>query len=117
MCAIILYLPRECATPTRPGGCRVPSRRAPDQGRHAGRPLHWTRRRNPYPAGRSERTMATLLVKNATLLVTMDDEDHHWAGGGIYVVDNRIEAVGPAADLPETAARVIDAAGMIILPG
>ncbi|HEX6609068.1 MAG TPA: 8-oxoguanine deaminase [Chloroflexia bacterium] len=61
--------------------------------------------------------MATLLVRNATLLVTMDDEDHRWPDGAIYVVDNRIEAVGPAADLPATADRVIDATDMVILPG
>jgi len=47
----------------------------------------------------------------------MDDDDHRWSDGGVYVVDNRVEAIGPAADLPATADRVIDAAGMIILPG
>jgi cytosine/adenosine deaminase-related metal-dependent hydrolase len=61
--------------------------------------------------------MATLLVKNATLVVSMDDDDHRWSDGGVYVVDNRVEAIGPAADLPATADRVIDATGMIILPG
>src|SRR4051812_30650857 len=61
--------------------------------------------------------MPTLLVKNATLLVTMDDADTRWADGGIYVEDNRIVQVGPAAGLPASADQVIDAREMIILPG
>jgi cytosine/adenosine deaminase-related metal-dependent hydrolase len=61
--------------------------------------------------------MTTLLVKNATLLVTMDDADTRWADGGLYATDGMIAQVGPTADLPATADRVIDAREMIILPG
>ena len=64
--------------------------------------------------------MSTLLVKNAALLVTMDEERRRIEGGGIFVRDNVIEAVGPSADaseLPEEADQVIDASGMIVLPG
>lgn len=61
--------------------------------------------------------MGTLLVKNATLLVTMDDEHCRIADGGLFVRDNVIEAVGPTATLPATADRSIDARGMVLLPG
>lgn len=64
--------------------------------------------------------MSTLLVKNATLLVTMDEGRRRIEGGGIFVRDNVIEAVGPTADaseLPQEADRVIVASGMIVLPG
>lgn len=61
--------------------------------------------------------MGTLLVKNATLLVTMDDERRRIADGGLFVRDNVIEAVGPTSTLPVTADRSIDARGMVLLPG
>ena len=61
--------------------------------------------------------MATLLVKNARLLVTMDEGRRKIPGGGLYVRDNVIEALGPTAELPATADRVIDASGMVVLPG
>lgn len=61
--------------------------------------------------------MATLLIRNATLLVSMDDADNRWPEGGLYVEDNVIRQVGPTATLPATADRVVDARGMVILPG
>ncbi len=61
--------------------------------------------------------MPTLLLKNATLLVTMDDERRRLPGGGLFVEDNVIRQVDRAERLPATADRVIDAAGMIVLPG
>lgn len=61
--------------------------------------------------------MATLLVKNATLLATMDDAGTEWADGGLYVEDNVIRQVGPTDTLPPEADRVIDARDRIILPG
>ncbi|HET9495508.1 MAG TPA: 8-oxoguanine deaminase, partial [Chloroflexia bacterium] len=61
--------------------------------------------------------MTTLLVENARLLVSMDDEGRTWPGGGIYVEDNVIRQVGPTAELPRTADTVIDASGMLIIPG
>jgi 8-oxoguanine deaminase len=60
--------------------------------------------------------MPTLLVQNADLLVTMD-RDRLYPAGGLYVEDNVVRQVGPAADLPPTADQVVDAEGMIILPG
>ena len=61
--------------------------------------------------------MPTLLVKNATLLVTMDDGHRRLPGGGLYVEDNIIRQVDTTDRLPVTADRVIDAAGMVVLPG
>ncbi|MGD8626400.1 MAG: amidohydrolase family protein, partial [Anaerolineae bacterium] len=58
-----------------------------------------------------------LLLKNASLLATMDDNRRRIADGGLYAEGNVIRQVGPTAALPPTADRVIDAAGMVILPG
>ena len=61
--------------------------------------------------------MSTLLLKHADLLVTMDAERRRIADGGLFIRDNAIVQAGPTAELPETADTVIDAQGMIILPG
>ncbi|HEY9237763.1 MAG TPA: 8-oxoguanine deaminase, partial [Burkholderiaceae bacterium] len=61
--------------------------------------------------------MSTLLIKNATLLVTMDAQRREIAGGAVFVRDNVIEAVGPTAELPDTADDVIDARDQVVIPG
>ena len=61
--------------------------------------------------------MPTLLLKNAELLLTMDDARHRIADGGIFVRDNVIERVGVTSSLPAEGDRTIDARGMIVLPG
>ena len=61
--------------------------------------------------------MSTLLLKNADLLITMDASRRRIADGGLFVRDNAIVQAGPTADLPPTADTVIDARGMIVLPG
>jgi 8-oxoguanine deaminase len=61
--------------------------------------------------------MGTTLLQNATLLVTMDDERSRIPGGGLYIQDKVIRQVGPSTGLPPTADRVIDATGMVVLPG
>jgi cytosine/adenosine deaminase-related metal-dependent hydrolase len=61
--------------------------------------------------------MTTLLLKNADLLLTMDKEQPRIPGGGLIARDGVIEKVGPTSDLPDQADEVIDASGMIILPG
>jgi 8-oxoguanine deaminase len=61
--------------------------------------------------------MSTLLVKNADLLVTMDADRRCIPGGGLFVRENAIVQAGPSAELPETADSVIDARGMLIMPG
>ncbi|WP_298982221.1 8-oxoguanine deaminase [uncultured Roseibium sp.] len=59
----------------------------------------------------------TLLLKNADMLVTMDAERREIRGAGLYAEDGILKAVGPTEDLPETADKVIDATGQIVLPG
>ncbi|MEI8082891.1 MAG: amidohydrolase family protein, partial [Actinomycetes bacterium] len=61
--------------------------------------------------------MATLLARNATILVTMDDERREIANGGIFARDGIIEQVGPTEALPTTADVIIDLAGQVVLPG
>lgn len=61
--------------------------------------------------------MATLLVKNATVLVTMDGDRREVTGGGLFARDGWIERVGPSDELPETADEVLDLSGHVVLPG
>jgi len=61
--------------------------------------------------------MSTLLVRNAAMLVTMDDTRREIAGGGFFARDGLIVAVGDTATLPATADDVLDASGQIVLPG
>ncbi|QBD78465.1 8-oxoguanine deaminase [Ktedonosporobacter rubrisoli] len=61
--------------------------------------------------------MPSLLVQHAALLASFDDNDARWPDGAIYIIDNVIQQVGPSAQLPQHADTVIDARGMIILPG
>jgi len=59
----------------------------------------------------------TLLLRNATLVATMDDDWREIAAGGVLIRGNAIEAVGTTATLPSTADEVIDVAGHVVLPG
>jgi len=61
--------------------------------------------------------MATLLIKNAQVVATMDDAQKEWADGSIFIRDNLIESVGPADAMPNSADRVIDARGHVVTPG
>ena len=61
--------------------------------------------------------MSTLLVQHVESLVTMDDDRRRISDGGLFVRDNVIEQVGPTADLPAEADRIINARGTIVLPG
>jgi cytosine/adenosine deaminase-related metal-dependent hydrolase len=61
--------------------------------------------------------MPTLLVKNAAVLVTMDNERRELHGAGLFARDGIIEKVGLTSDLPNTADEVIDLSGQIVLPG
>ncbi len=60
---------------------------------------------------------ATLLLKNADLVLTMDDERREIPNGGVFIAGNEIRAVGPSADLPQTADETIDLKGHIVMPG
>ncbi len=61
--------------------------------------------------------MPTLLVRNAELLVTMDDARRHIPDGGLFARDGVIEQVGPTHALPPEADLVINARGMVVIPG
>lgn len=61
--------------------------------------------------------MPTLLVKNARVVVTMDEARREIPGGGVFVRDRVIEAVGSASELPETADEVLDLSDHVVLPG
>ncbi len=61
--------------------------------------------------------MTSLLVRNATVLVTHDAERRELAGGGLFAVDGTITQVGPTAELPDTADEVLDLRDHVVLPG
>ena len=61
--------------------------------------------------------MSTLLVKNARVLVTMDEERREIPDGGLHAVNGFIDQVGPTMDLPPTADDVVDLTGHVVLPG
>jgi len=61
--------------------------------------------------------MPTLLVKNAQILVTMDDHRHEIHDGGLFIKDGFIEEVGKSDQLPSKADQILDLKGHIILPG
>lgn len=61
--------------------------------------------------------MPTLLLQHADVLVTMDAARREIRNGALFVRDNVIEQVGVTNELLTTADRVIDARGMIVLPG
>ena len=61
--------------------------------------------------------MTTLLIRNATCVATFDDARTEWRDASVFVRENRVEAIGPAAELPQTADDVIDARGHLVVPG
>jgi 8-oxoguanine deaminase len=61
--------------------------------------------------------MPTLLIHNAECVATLDDTQTEWRSASVFVRDNLIEAVGPTAELPQTADEVIDARGHLVTPG
>jgi 8-oxoguanine deaminase len=53
--------------------------------------------------------MTTTLFKNALALATMDEQRREFRNASILIENNRIKAVGPSVNLPQTADEVIDA--------
>ncbi len=56
-------------------------------------------------------------MRDAVLVATFDDDGREIRGGSVFIEDNAIVAVGPAAELPPHADRVIDARNLVLLPG
>ena len=61
--------------------------------------------------------MNTLLIKNARVLVTMDESRRELKDGGLYAVDGVIKAVGLSENLPGRADTILDLRDHIVLPG
>ncbi|MDX1329502.1 MAG: 8-oxoguanine deaminase [Burkholderiaceae bacterium] len=61
--------------------------------------------------------MATLLIKRAQVVATMNDAQQELTDASIFIRDHLIDAVGPSDTLPDTADRVIDARGHVVIPG
>lgn len=61
--------------------------------------------------------MASLLARNASVLVTMDGGRRELKNAGLYAEDGILKTVGPNEELPATADTVIDLTGQICLPG
>jgi 8-oxoguanine deaminase len=61
--------------------------------------------------------MSTLLIRNARCVATLDDARTEWRDASVFVRGHRIEAIGPAAGLPQEADEVIEARGHLVTPG
>jgi 8-oxoguanine deaminase len=61
--------------------------------------------------------MATLLIRNARAVATMDDACTELIDASILVRDRLIESIGPADALPQSADEVIDAQHHAVIPG
>jgi cytosine/adenosine deaminase-related metal-dependent hydrolase len=61
--------------------------------------------------------MGTLLVKNATLVATFDDQRRELADAGLFIRDGFIDQVGISSELPQTADQVLDLRGHVVIPG
>jgi 8-oxoguanine deaminase len=61
--------------------------------------------------------MPTLLIKDADILITMDESQRQYRNAGLFARDHIIEQVGHMHELPRQADLVLDARGLAILPG
>ncbi len=61
--------------------------------------------------------MSSLLVRNAEVLVTMDEGRRELKDAGLYAEDGIIKKVGLSKELPAHADIVLDLSGQIVLPG
>jgi 8-oxoguanine deaminase len=61
--------------------------------------------------------MSTLLIKNTTILVTMDGHRREITDGGLFVRDGFIEKIGATNELPSEADEVLNLSGHLVLPG
>ena len=64
--------------------------------------------------------MSTILLKNARMLITMNDAKETISDGALFVRDHALEWLGPSKACPaeyQTADRIIDASDKVVLPG
>jgi 8-oxoguanine deaminase len=65
--------------------------------------------------------MSTLLIQNARCIATFDETrslaERELRDASVFIRDHRIEAIGPAAELPQTADEVINARDHLVMPG
>jgi cytosine/adenosine deaminase-related metal-dependent hydrolase len=64
----------------------------------------------------AERT-ADLLVRNAKLVATCDDDGRELAGGWVAITDGLVSGVGSSTDPAPAAAETIDASNCLVTPG
>lgn len=62
-------------------------------------------------------TGKTLLIRNARILVTMNEGREEIANGALYIRGKVIEQVGKTEDLPQEADEIIDASHHVVIPG
>ncbi|MBP1314506.1 cytosine/adenosine deaminase-related metal-dependent hydrolase [Herbaspirillum sp. 1173] len=62
-------------------------------------------------------TGKTLLIRNARVLVTMNEGREEIADGALYIRGKVIEQVGKTEDLPQEADEIIDASNHVVIPG
>ncbi len=61
--------------------------------------------------------MATTLIRNATVVATMDETRREIRDGGLFLRDHVIAVVAPTDQLPPAADRIIDLRGHLVTPG
>ncbi len=61
--------------------------------------------------------MSTLLVRNISYLVTMDEKRREITTGALFIRDGFIEQAGSTDELPKAADKILDLDGYIVLPG
>ncbi len=61
--------------------------------------------------------MGTLLVKNAAVIVTMDNQRREIPQGAIFIRDGWIEEIGTSESVTQDADEVLDLEGHLVLPG
>jgi 8-oxoguanine deaminase len=61
--------------------------------------------------------MSTLLIKNVHTLITMDSGRRELHDASLFARNGIIEAVGSAAEVPQSADTVLDGSGRVVIPG
>lgn len=61
--------------------------------------------------------MVDLLVRDAVVVATVDDDRRELDGGWVAIAGGLVEAVGGAGDPEPAAQHVLDASGCLVTPG